>query len=116
MAGMDSIPAGHQEGMPLVDPASLPDDALILDVRDAADFAAGHAPGAVNLPLSQLVDRLAELPTPPAGTPLPVSCGGGSKQTRAVAYLRSQGVDAVVLRGGMRGWRSAGRPLTDPTD
>ena len=49
------------------------------------------------------------------GKTLAVSCGGGTKQLRATAYLRDNGVDAVVLRGGMRGWKSAGRPVvTEP--
>ncbi len=110
---MDAIPTDRQEGMPQVSPASLADDALILDVRDPADYAAGHAPGAINIPLAQLVTRWGELPVTADGGVLPVSCGGGSKQTRAVAYLRAQGLEAVVLQGGMRGWRSAGRPMTD---
>lgn len=107
---MDSIPDGPQEGMPLVEVGSLADDAVILDVRDAGDWRAGHAPGAVNIPLAQLISRLTELPVPPTG-PLAVSCGGGTKQTRAVAYLRANGIDAVVLKGGMRSWKAAGRPV-----
>ncbi len=110
---MDQIPTERQEGQPTVDAAGLPDDVLVLDVRDRADFLAGHAPGAVNVPLSQLLGRLADLPAAPDG-PLLVSCGGGSKQTRAVAFLRANGVDAAVLGGGMRGWRSAGRPMVGP--
>ena len=94
---MDSIPDGMQEGMPLVEADALADDAVILDVRDLGDWAAGHAPGAVNIPLAQLMSRLTQLPIPPTG-PLAVSCGGGTKQTRAVAYLRANGIDAVVLK------------------
>lgn len=107
---MDEIPREAQDGQPQVAAGDLPDDGLILDVRDRADFAAGHAPGAVNIPLSELPQRLGDLPAPGHG-PVPVSCGGGRKQTRAVAFLRANGVDAAVLAGGMRGWRSAGRPL-----
>lgn len=112
---MDSIPDGLQEGMPHVEVGALPDDAVILDVRDAGDWDAAHAPGALNIPLAQLVSRLTELPIPPTG-PLAVSCGGGTKQTRAVAYLRAKGIDAVVLKGGMRGWKSAGRPMVSGAD
>lgn len=107
---MDSIPDGQQVGMPLVEVGALADDAVILDVRDAGDWQAGHAPGAVNIPLAQLISRLTELPVPPTG-PLAVSCGGGTKQTRAVAYLRANGIEAVVLKGGMRSWKAAGRPM-----
>ena len=106
---MDSIPDGPQEGMPLVEVGSLADDAVILDVRDAGDWRAGHAPGAVNIPLAQLISRLTVLPVAPTG-PLAVSCGGGSKQTRAVAYLRAHGNYAVVNKAGMRNWKAAGRP------
>ncbi len=112
---MDSIPDGLQKGMPHVEVGALPDDALILDVRDANDWGAAHAPGAVNIPLAELVSRATDLPIPPTG-PLVVSCGGGTKQTRAVAYLRGNGIDAVVLKGGMRGWKSAGRPMASGAD
>lgn len=107
---MDQIPTGPQDGQPQVELASVPDDGLILDVRDPRDFRAGHAPGAISVPLAHLPARLADLPVPTQG-PLAVSCGGGSKQTRAVAFLRANGVDAAVLRGGMRGWAAAGRPV-----
>ncbi len=115
---MDAIPSERVDGLPEVDPAALPDDAVILDVRDASDFAAGHAPGAVSMPLARLGalprDQLLSLPTTADGQVI-VSCGGGSKQARVTAYLRAQGIDAVVLRGGMRGWLAAGRP-TDAQD
>ena len=111
---MDSIPTERVAGLPEIAPADLPDDAVILDVRDPADFAAGHAPGAVSMPLARLgaltAGELAALPVGADGRVV-VSCGGGSKQTRATAYLLAHGLGAVVLRGGMRGWRAAGRPL-----
>lgn len=113
---MDRIPQDPPEGLPHVDAASVPDEGLILDVRDRADFAAGHAPGAVNVPLSQLPERLADLPRPLGDGPLPVSCGGGRKQTRAVAFLRAHGVDAAALTGGIRGWQAAGRPVVADAD
>ena len=82
-------------------------------MRDAADWRAGHAPGAVNVPISQLATRLDEVVAiaREAGMPVAVSCGGGTKQGRATAYLLANGVDAQVMRGGMRGWKSAGRPV-----
>ncbi len=118
---MDSIPTERVDGLPEVAVAELPDDAVILDVRDAADHRAGHAPGAVSMPLAHLgalsPDQLAEVLPVGADGRLVVSCGGGSKQTRAAAYLRAHGIDAVVLQGGMRGWRSAGRRMvTDAPD
>lgn len=115
--GMDAVPASlppeAAADLPRVDPVDLPDDALIVDVRDAADYRAGHAPGALSIPVGQLASRLDEVRALAAslGKPLAVSCGGGTKQLRATAYLRENGVDAAVLRGGMRGWKSGGRPV-----
>ena len=114
---MDSVPASltpdASADLPVLDPTTVPDDGLVIDVRDAADWRAGHAPGAINIPISQLAARLNEVVAlaAEAGMPVAVSCGGGTKQGRATAYLRAKGVDAQVLRGGMRGWKSAGRPV-----
>lgn len=113
---MDSVPASPGDdaaSLPVIEPSTLADDALIIDVRDAADWRAGHAPGAVNVPISQLAARLDEVVAiaREAGMPVAVSCGGGTKQGRATAYLLANGVDAQVMRGGMRGWKSAGRPV-----
>lgn len=105
--------ARHNGGMttelPQISREDLPDDAVILDVRAQAQWDEGHAPGAVHIPLDQLAARLADLPTV-AGA-LPVTCGGGSKGKKATALLLEHGVDAAELRGGMRGWKSDGRPL-----
>lgn len=116
---MDVVPASLDSAiaaaLPVIEPDVLPDDGVIVDLRDPADFAAGHAPGAVNIPLTQLTARLDEVRalTAAAGGSVAVSCGGGTKQGRATAYLRANGVDAAVLRGGMRGWKAGGRPIVD---
>jgi len=59
--------------------------AVLLDVRDADEFAAGHIPGAVNLPLSSIRD--AEDRFPDADTPLFVYCLSGARSSRAIAAL-----------------------------
>ncbi|MFV0461785.1 MAG: rhodanese-like domain-containing protein [Nostocoides sp.] len=94
---------------PQIEANDLSDDAVILDVRDQDQWDAGHAPGAIHIPIAQLPARLAELP----GTtrPLPVTCGGGTKGKHASALLIDAGIDAVELRGGMRSWKATGRPL-----
>ncbi|MEL4505377.1 rhodanese-like domain-containing protein [Luteococcus sp. H138] len=97
------------ETLPQTTPDELADDAVILDVRAQAQWAEGHAPGAVHIPLDQLVARLIDLPVTEG--PLPVTCGGGSKAKKATTLLREHGIDAVELAGGMRGWKAAGRPL-----
>lgn len=82
-------------------------DAVLLDVREPDEFAAGHAAGALHIPLGQLSERLDEIP----GGPVVVTCKMGGRASKATLALRSAGRDAVNLQGGMRGWADSGRPL-----
>lgn len=91
----------------------IPDDADVLDVREPDEWAAGHIEGAIHIPLAELPGRLAELP--PAG-PLVVTCRGGGRSSRAVAYLQGMGIDAVNMDGGMQSWSQAGRPMVSEAD
>ena len=88
----------------------------IVDVREPGEWAAGHIPDAVHVPLGQLANRMlyepGELLT---DQPLVVTCQGGGRASRAVAWLNRNGFDAVVLAGGMRGWLAAGRPMVSET-
>lgn len=88
------------------------DGADVLDVREPEEWTAGHIEGALHIPLADLPGRLADLP--PAG-PLVVTCRGGGRSSRAVAYLQGMGVDAVNLDGGMKAWSEAGRPMVSET-
>lgn len=72
-------------------------DRDLLDVRDPDEFAAGHAPGARNLPLNSLRSALEQLS--PA-RPLGVYCAVGGRAHNAVRLLRQHGYDAVNLSGG----------------
>jgi rhodanese-related sulfurtransferase len=84
---------------------------LVLDVRPEAEYAAGHIPGAVNVPHDQLAARLAELP---AGNDIVAYCRGRYCvfAPDAVRLLRSYGFSARPLNGGLPGWRLAGLPVT----
>jgi rhodanese-related sulfurtransferase len=86
---------------------------LVLDVRPQAEYAAGHIPGAVNVPHDQLAARLAELP---AGTDIVAYCRGRYCvfAPDAVRLLRARGFPARPLDGGLPGWRLAGLPVTVP--
>ncbi len=95
--------------VPAVEVAGLPADAEMVDVREAREWQAGHAPTAVHLPMSELIERIGELPD---RDPLYVVCAVGSRSARVVAYLTSQGYPAVNVVGGMRAWQAAGRALT----
>jgi rhodanese-related sulfurtransferase len=96
--------------IPTTTVTQLPDDAVMLDVREADEWAAGHAPNAVHIPLSDLPARLGELPD--SDDTIPVVCRSGGRSGRAVAWLSQQGFDVANVEGGMRAWHSAGKQLT----
>ena len=96
--------------LPSTDAVSVPADAPLLDVREQDEWDAGHAPGAIHIPLGELPARLDELPDTDAGT-LAVTCRGGGRSSRAVAWLTQQGFDVANLDGGMKAWDSAGKRL-----
>ena len=83
--------------------------AVIVDVRPAAEFAAGHLPNARNIPLSDLEKRAGELP---ANKPVLVCCASGVSSGKASALLRRNGREEVFnLAGGLQAWRQAGLPV-----
>jgi phage shock protein E len=83
---------------------------LILDVRTPAEFAAGHLPGARNLPHDALAGRLGELGIAPS-TEIVVHCHSGSRAAAAERVLRDAGYTSVRdLEGHWQGWREAGLP------
>lgn len=81
------------------------DGAVILDVRQPHEYEEAHVPGAVLVPLDELPERVAEVPT---GEPLYVICERGGRSAKAVEYLRPQGFDAVNVAGGTSAWIEAG--------
>lgn len=101
------IPTVEVTGVP--DP--LPDGLVVLDVREPAEWRAGHLARAVHLPLMDLPARFTELPQ----DRLLVVCRVGARSAQATAYLVQQGYDAVNLRGGLVEWQAAGRPLVSET-
>jgi NADPH-dependent 2,4-dienoyl-CoA reductase/sulfur reductase-like enzyme/rhodanese-related sulfurtransferase len=81
------------------DGTGFPDDTVLLDVRSAIEYAAGHLPGALNIPHTQLRDRLAEVP---AGRPIRLYCASGFRSYLALRVLRQNGWDDVrSLSGGL---------------
>jgi rhodanese-related sulfurtransferase len=86
--------------------------ALVLDVRTAEEFGAGHILGAFNVPLAELEARRAELERH-RERPVIAVCGNGSLAGRAVRLLRGAGfARAIGLRGGLAAWQGAHLPLT----
>lgn len=85
---------------------------LILDVRSAADFAAGHIRDAKNIPLKELKGRVAELEKF-KGRPVIVVCSKGLQSNKATALLKKEGyTEATSLLGGLDAWQSQGLPVT----
>jgi rhodanese-related sulfurtransferase len=84
--------------------------AVLIDVCEPAEFAAGHASGARNVPLSA-IDSAKGLPTNKA-LPLVVMCATGARSSRAAALLRKAGFAQVhALAGGKAAWREASLPI-----
>jgi rhodanese-related sulfurtransferase len=98
--------------VPEVSVQDLPADAVILDVREDDEWAAGHVGGATHVPLGEVPQRLGELPD---ADPLYVICRSGNRSGRAVAWLGQQGIETVNVAGGMRAWAAAGRPMVADT-
>jgi rhodanese-related sulfurtransferase len=86
--------------------------AVLLDVREEPEWYAGHAPGALHVPLSQLVTEAA-LPATAHGRPLVVMCRSGRRSQQAVALLTARGAEAVDVEGGMQAWAAAGYSVVD---
>ncbi len=87
------------------------EDALVIDVRDAAEYAKGHILGARSAPLAELERRLAELAKFKA-RPVIVNCESGNRSTNAVGILRRNGFAKVYnLAGGLAAWQQAGLPV-----
>ena len=83
---------------------------VVLDVRDASEFASGHIPGAVHIPYGEVGERAGELS---AGRPVATVCSGGKRSGLAASLLQREGFDRVIHvgRGGVGTWKRAGRPL-----
>jgi rhodanese-related sulfurtransferase len=91
-----------------VDTLAALDKPILIDVRQPDEYNAGHAPSAVNLPLSELPARLAEVPTE---TPVHVICQAGGRSAQATELLTRHSIDAINIDGGTNAWIQHGHPL-----
>jgi rhodanese-related sulfurtransferase len=86
--------------------------ALLLDVREPYEYVPRHAQGAVNIPMSEFVARIAEVPQ---DREVLVICEHGSRSLDVVRYLMRQGyTQAINVDGGTEMWESAGLPMEYP--
>lgn len=82
--------------------------AVIIDVREVFEYVVGHIPGSKNIPLSEFVDRVAEVPK----ENVIVVCRSGGRSAEAARYLLHNGyVNIVNLVEGTVGWKAAGFEL-----
>ncbi|WP_405691635.1 rhodanese-like domain-containing protein [Streptomyces sp. NBC_00057] len=86
--------------------------AVLLDVRESSEWHAGHAPGAIHLPLSRLAGG-ASLPDSATGRPVVVICRSGNRSRQAARILADRGAQAVDVVGGMTSWAAEGLPVRD---
>jgi rhodanese-related sulfurtransferase len=88
----------------------------LLDVRTAAEYRAGHIPGAQLIPVGELepeaITRRFRHAAPGHHTPLFITCQSGARARQAAEYLQLAGFTSLALvEGGTQGWKQAGLPL-----
>jgi rhodanese-related sulfurtransferase len=91
-----------------VDAESGSGDHVLLDVREADEWEAGHAPGALWIPLGELERARFEVPF---NKQIVCVCRSGQRSQRAAESLLEWGFEASNMVGGMRAWAAAGLPV-----
>ncbi|MFF4701057.1 rhodanese-like domain-containing protein [Streptomyces chattanoogensis] len=100
--------------VPTVGVDALTSEDFLLDVREDDEWEAGHAQGALHIPMSEFVARYGELTeAAPEGGKVYVLCRVGGRSAQVAQYLVQQGIDAVNVEGGMQAWEATGRPVSD---
>ena len=84
--------------------------ALLLDVREDDEWAAGHAPAAAHLPMGQVADRMGELPT---DRTIVCMCRAGGRSQSVAVHLAGSGYDVRNAAGGMQAWAAHELPVVD---
>lgn len=106
-----------QTDIPTVTADHLPAGAVLLDVREDQEWAAGHIEGSIHVPMSTIPQRLAAEPDvfhPEGG--LVIVCRVGRRSGQVTTWLQSQGVEALNLQGGVVEWTAVGRLLVREDD
>ena len=97
---------------PSVMSTDLPAGSYLLDVREDDEWAAGHAPEAVHIPVGALAGRAAEIPQ---DREVFIICRSGARSAYAAQALAGAGWKTVNVADGMTGWAVAGRPMVSET-
>ena len=80
--------------------------AVLLDVREDDEWSAGHAPGAIHVPLGNLDPRSFD-----TGVPVVAVCRSGKRSATAASQLAAAGVTVYNLTGGMKAWQESDQPV-----
>lgn len=96
--GISHVKDLHEAGEPV----------QLIDVRSPAEYAAGHVPGAINIPMDQIEGRLADVDV---RRPLVLVCQSGKRAAMTAELLKPLGHDLLVLQGGTAAWSQAGHPV-----
>lgn len=102
--------------IPTVDVKEVPEDGVLLDVREGDEWAAGHVAGAFHVPMGEFVARFGEVTERVGDQRVFVFCRVGGRSAQVTRYLVAQGLDAVNVDGGMLAWNAAGRPMASDRD
>lgn len=90
------------------------DAPIVVDVRSPEEYAEGHVPGAVNIPIDEVEQRLSEIPQ---DRPVVPYCNmyhpGSSRGERAAMLLQAHGYEATTLNGGFPAWMRLGEPVQE---
>ena len=110
-----AVAAAASAALPAVDvkqvSARQSSGALLIDVREADEYAQGHAPGSTLIPLGQLAQRLQEIARY-KDKPVVLICHSGRRSEQALKLLEGAGFSAAAnVEGGMIAWQKAGLPV-----
>jgi rhodanese-related sulfurtransferase len=100
------------DAQPAVMSAEVPAGVYLLDVREDDEWAAGHAPDAVHIPVGALAQHTAEIPR---DGEVYVICRSGARSAYAAQQLSGAGWKTIHVADGMTGWAVAGRPMVSET-
>lgn len=94
----------------VVEPATVQslmdnEDVIIVDVREDWEYAEGHIPDSILMPLGEIPARMSELPTDKT---IIAVCRSGNRSGQAAEFLSAQGYDVHNMEGGMLSWTQAG--------
>ncbi|MGW4565269.1 rhodanese-like domain-containing protein [Streptomyces sp. NPDC004561] len=86
----------------------------VIDVRTPGEYASGHLPGALNIPLDHIRRALPEIRHAAGRGDVLVVCASGARSENACKLLAEQGIPTATLSGGTTGWAAQGNDLHQP--